>query len=157
LESRATVACVLRRQTAVVCRAEALLEFEPGQDGEEAGLTVLMNNSYHYCVFITKQHGRLNAGLRLQVGDITHIRAIRELSGPAVSFRLAVEADEKHYRFFVSCADGPLEELGSGLVRHLSTEVAGGFTGVMVGLYATGNGQPSICPADFAWFDDKAG
>ncbi len=157
LESREPVACVLRRQTAVVCRAETLLEFAPAQDGEEAGLTVLMNGSYHYCVFVAMQHGKLIAGLRLQVGDITHMRASRELPGPAGSFRLAVEADEKHYRFLACCGDAPLEELGSGLVRHLSTEVAGGFTGVMVGLYATGNGKPSTCPADFAWFDYKAG
>jgi beta-xylosidase len=39
------------------------------------------------------------------------------------------------------------------LVRYLSSEVAGGFTGVYVGLYATGNGRPASAPAHFDWFD----
>jgi alpha-N-arabinofuranosidase len=38
-------------------------------------------------------------------------------------------------------------------VRYLSSEVAGGFTGVYAGLYATGNGQPASTPAHFDWFD----
>jgi alpha-N-arabinofuranosidase len=43
--------------------------------------------------------------------------------------------------------------LGKALTRYLSSEVAGGFTGVYVGLYATGNGQPSSAAARFDWFD----
>jgi alpha-N-arabinofuranosidase len=35
----------------------------------------------------------------------------------------------------------------------LSTEKIGGFTGVYVGLYATGYGQKSSRPADFDWFE----
>jgi len=38
-------------------------------------------------------------------------------------------------------------------VRYLSSEVAGGFTGVYFGLYATGSGQPASAPAHFDWFD----
>jgi alpha-N-arabinofuranosidase len=34
--------------------------------------------------------------------------------------------------------------------------VAGGFTGVYFGLYATGNGQPSAAEAHFDWFDYEA-
>jgi alpha-N-arabinofuranosidase len=39
------------------------------------------------------------------------------------------------------------------LTRDLSSEKAGGFTGVFLGLYATGNGQKSARPADFDWFE----
>ena len=48
-----------------------------------------------------------------------------------------------------------LRPLGSGESRYLSTEVAGGFTGVYVALYATGSGEPCTGPADFDWFDDE--
>ncbi|WP_407924500.1 beta-xylosidase family glycoside hydrolase [Actinomadura physcomitrii] len=34
----------------------------------------------------------------------------------------------------------------------LTSQVAGGFTGVLVGLYATSNGRPSTNHADFGWF-----
>ena len=44
---------------------------------------------------------------------------------------------------------------GLGDEWYFSTEVAGGFTGVMMGLYATGNGRDVATPADFAWFDDR--
>jgi alpha-N-arabinofuranosidase len=37
--------------------------------------------------------------------------------------------------------------------RHLSSEVASGFTGVYLGVYATGHGKPSTASADFDWFE----
>jgi len=37
--------------------------------------------------------------------------------------------------------------------RYLSTEVAGGFTGVMIGLYASSNGQTTKAKVFFDWFD----
>lgn len=35
----------------------------------------------------------------------------------------------------------------------LASEVAGGFTGVFIAMYATGNGTRSMSPAYFDWFD----
>jgi alpha-N-arabinofuranosidase len=43
--------------------------------------------------------------------------------------------------------------LAVGATRYLSTEVAGGFTGVYFGMYATSNGFARTGPADFDWFD----
>lgn len=37
--------------------------------------------------------------------------------------------------------------------RYLSTETVGCFTGVYLGLYATGNGKPSETNADYDWFE----
>ncbi|GHT12699.1 hypothetical protein AGMMS4956_07700 [Bacteroidia bacterium] len=45
------------------------------------------------------------------------------------------------------------KELGKLDTRYLSTEVAGGFTGVMIGLYASSNSKPSKAKAFFDWFD----
>jgi alpha-N-arabinofuranosidase len=66
---------------------------------------------------------------------------------------LAIAADEAKYAFSFGPEDGAHETLGEGETRYLSTEVAGGFTGVYFGLYATGNGAPCSQPADFDWFD----
>ena len=44
-------------------------------------------------------------------------------------------------------------EIGTLDTRYLASEVAGGFTGVMIGLYATSNGIPSNAKAFFDWFD----
>ncbi|MGY4760186.1 beta-xylosidase family glycoside hydrolase [Paenibacillus caseinilyticus] len=45
--------------------------------------------------------------------------------------------------------------LGTGECALLSTEVAGGFTGVYIGVYATGDGRPCTVPAYFDWFEYK--
>lgn len=37
--------------------------------------------------------------------------------------------------------------------RFLSTQTVGWFTGVYVGLYATGNGKASGVPAVYDWFE----
>jgi len=43
--------------------------------------------------------------------------------------------------------------LGKLDTRYLSTEVAGGFTGVMIGLYASSNGKASKAKAYYDWFE----
>ena len=45
--------------------------------------------------------------------------------------------------------------LQSALTRYLSAEVAESWTGVYLGMYATGNGKKSSTPADFDWFAYK--
>ncbi|MFV2172230.1 hypothetical protein ACFHW2_12410 [Actinomadura sp. LOL_016] len=49
---------------------------------------------------------------------------------------------------------GPLVPLGAPVDGDmLSSQVAGGFTGVYIGLYATANGRASRNHADFDWFE----
>ena len=66
---------------------------------------------------------------------------------------LAIDADRDKYVFSYGRSEEELRPLGEGETRYLSTEVAGGFTGVYFAMYATGNGAPSREPADFDWFD----
>jgi hypothetical protein len=57
------------------------------------------------------------------------------------------------YAFAFQKADGTEHILSTGETRYLSSEVAGGFTGVYIALYASGNGRNSLSPAYFDWFD----
>jgi alpha-N-arabinofuranosidase len=66
---------------------------------------------------------------------------------------LRIDASADAYAFAFQSGSRPWRELARGATRYLSSEVAGGFTGVFFGLYATGHGQPSAAPADFDWFD----
>jgi xylan 1,4-beta-xylosidase len=61
------------------------------------------------------------------------------------------------YRFQYTVAGGEPRKLGTGTVHHLSTEVAGGFTGMYFGMYATDNGQQSTTPAHFVNFEYHPG
>jgi len=69
---------------------------------------------------------------------------------------LSVEAAPLSYRFFYQQAYHSAKILGAATTRDLSSETIGGFTGVYVGMYATGNGRKSTRPADFDWFEYQA-
>jgi alpha-N-arabinofuranosidase len=144
-----------RRQQHIECHAATLLDFVPQSPGEEAGLVVLANNEHHYEIAVTRDDRGRCAMVRKQIGDLVVIAARQPLpEGPVV---LQVQADQEVYAF--SCmalgADEPMP-LATARTRYMASEVAGGFTGVYIGLYATGNGSPCAAPADFDWFDYEA-
>jgi len=128
-----------------------LLAFDPQVDGEEAGLTVFMTELHHYEVGVMREQGERIVFVRRRIGDLSAVVAREPLAGTTVTLQIEAMADD--YRFSYRVGDQPLRELASGAARFLSSEVAGGFTGVYMGMYATGNGQPSTAPADFDWFD----
>jgi alpha-N-arabinofuranosidase len=133
------------RQVEPSCRAEAEVELQPLQDGDEAGLTVFMNGRHHYDLGLVQVDGKQVARLRRRVGSLVSEGPATPVSGGPV--RLRVEATPFTYSFWLQ--DGEQATLlGSGEVLYLSSEVAGGFTGVYLGLYAAGTGR-----ADVGWFE----
>ena len=68
---------------------------------------------------------------------------------------LKINATELQYQFLVQPEGEEARLIGTALTRNLSTEVIGGFTGVFIGMYASGNGKSNQNPADFDWFDYK--
>lgn len=140
-----------RRQQHPACRVATLLDFTPDADGEEAGLTVYMGAGHHYEVGVMQEDGQRTAFLRRRIGDLVAVTARQPVpDGPLV---LQITAEPECYTFAVGAPDAAPTVLGTGQTRHLSSEVAGGFTGVYFGLYATGTGHRSTAPADFDWFD----
>jgi len=114
-------------------------------------LTIFMNHEHHYRVCITGHTGQRQVELRRQVGDLQVCQSCQV--APSGPIELGFTADEVNYHFYFADESGHRTPLGDARIRYLSTEVAEGFTGVMLGLYATGNGRLSETPADFAWFD----
>ncbi|WP_269523328.1 glycoside hydrolase family 43 protein [Coraliomargarita parva] len=142
--------CLLRRQTDFECTASTLLDFKPTEEGQEAGMLVWMNSRFHYRCFLSIRSGRLHASLLKQIGDITHLAnsvEVDTLSGP---YTLKVEANSESYAFSIETSNCQKIDLGTGLVRLLTTEVAGGFTGMMLGIYANSCASPTT--ADFDYF-----
>ncbi len=155
LDDLDTVVFVGRRQQHFDCTAAALLEFDPQVDGEEAGLTVFMNERHHYEIGVTREQGERIVFVRRRIGDLSTVVAREPLAAGSVTLQIAATADT--YTFSYRVGDQAERTLATGATRFLSSEVAGGFTGVYVALYATGNGQPSTAPADFDWFEYQAG
>jgi xylan 1,4-beta-xylosidase len=152
LDDGASPAFVGRRQQHMWCEVSAYLSFTPDQVGEEAGLTVYMNERYHYEIALTKDtDGKRKIILRRRIGSLWKVENEQEVEG--TEFILYLEADPSNYTFYWSKPYNSRCMIGSGECKHLSTEIAGGFTGVFFGLYATGNGKPCDKPAYFDWFN----
>ncbi|MFN8376819.1 MAG: hypothetical protein U0694_28590 [Anaerolineae bacterium] len=125
--------------------------FRAAKAGEEAGLTVLMNETHHYEIGITYRDGARCVFVRRRIGDLSAVVAEEAISAGVVE--LTVQASSAAYTFTYSVEGQPQRTLASGSTRYLSSEVAGGFTGVYFAMYATGNGEASTVPADFDWFE----
>lgn len=103
------------------------------------GVTVYMCENEHYDIAVRKNGVGYEAVLTLNIGCIKHEQTVIPLKSGAA--RLIVRADSQVYKFSVD--DGEEKSLGYGLSKYLSSEVSGGFTGVMLGLYAV-NGTSSF-------------
>jgi xylan 1,4-beta-xylosidase len=140
-----------RRQQHFDCIISTFLEFSPTEEGEEAGLTVFINERFHYEIAVGIRNGVKKVFIRRRIGSLWKVESEYEYAQDAII--LSVQADPKNYTFSYQQPDGESITLGTGECSLLSTEVAGGFTGVFFGLYATGNGRPSTTPAYFDWFE----
>jgi alpha-N-arabinofuranosidase len=159
LDETASPTWVGRRQQHLDARAATLVDFVPSRDGEEAGLSVYRNPDHRYEVGVGRAGGRRRVFVRQRIGP--HLEAITA-SAPideSNAVVLQVEATPAEYRFSFGAVPAgsdsapALRPLGAALTRYLSTEVAGGFTGVFFGLYSTSAGSPVAEPARFDWFD----
>jgi xylan 1,4-beta-xylosidase len=139
-----------RRQQHFNCTVSALIEFFPKENGEEAGLTVFMDENHHYEIAIVWNGDNRKIIVRRTIGTLSAIVA-QETIGDGSVF-LYIDADEHDYHFAYSIESGSKRVLGYGENRYLSSEVAGGFTGAYFGMFATGNEKECTVPADFDWF-----
>lgn len=148
-----------RRQCHMDMECCVKMFFTPEEEWEEAGIAVICSNRAHYDLGI--RGGRTGRKLVLHkvVEDMESTVEIdlpeKEAEGltrPENSgIELYIEADRETYHF--GYLEGGLKrEVGSGLVKLLSTEVIWGFTGVYLGMYVTGNGRAESVEAGFKDF-----
>jgi alpha-N-arabinofuranosidase len=139
-----------RRQDAFIFQAETRVDFRPAAENEEAGMTLLMTNQHHYDLFIRRSGGKLTLVVKFNLELIKHTAAEIPLEDRPV--RLRVAGTKEFYTFSYAQRDNEYKEIAKVNTRYLGTEVTGGYNGVIIGLYATGNGKPSTANADFDWF-----
>jgi xylan 1,4-beta-xylosidase len=153
LDDAASPAWLGRKQCHFDVKVATQLDFQPSSEREEAGLVVRMNEQHHYEIFVTLRGGAPSVVLRRRIGSLRAEVASRPLPPSDQGWVLAIAAERSKYTFYVGRSQGELVRLGEGETRYLSTEVAGGFTGVYFAVYATGNGVACDRPADFDWFE----
>lgn len=145
---------VARRQQHFDCNVSAYMTFAPQRDGEEAGIAVYMNERFHYELAVARIAGERKIIFRRRIGSLQKIENEEPWSSDSIV--LHMKANKDQYAFGFSDGSGAPFWFGRGETSLLATEVAGGFTGVLIALYATGNGARSESPAHFDWFDYEA-
>jgi len=140
-----------RRQQHHSMRASTLLDFYPQHEGEEAGLVAIMNSDHHYEIAVVREVRQRNVIVRRRVGDLKVVVARAALTNGLVI--LEIIGEKEQYTFGFRYPDGPFLPLSKASTRYLCAEVADTFTGVYLGMYASGNGRASTSPADFDWFE----
>ena len=121
---------------------------------KEAGVTFYMDEQQHYDLFRSVTAEGIKAVLRFHVGDaiMTAGEYAFEKASDAEqqALQLKVVTKEEYYEFYV--IDGAEEvSLGKAQAKYLSSEVAGGFTGVVMGLYAVDERENWAEFRDFYW------
>lgn len=119
------------RQREFVGTVRARVTLESG----EAGITAYMCEQEHYDIAIRKTDSGYEALAKLNIGGIKHTANVIPLDGNAAE--LIIRMDNNGYSLIVS-DNGNEKILAYGQAKYLSSEVSGGFTGTVLGLYAVG-------------------
>jgi alpha-N-arabinofuranosidase len=123
------------------------LNFSASNENEEAGVTVLMDEGHHYDFAVTMRDGKRVVIVRETAGksNIVNVTPIKD--GPAI---LSVTFEPHSYSFGI-VNNNITTNLFTLAAKNLSSETAGGFTGVYLGMYASGNGKQGNTKAYFNW------
>jgi len=128
------------RQQHINFEAETMLDFSPQKEGDLAGLVCFQNERHHYVLAKTRKGGqpviileKVNTGTSEMMAEIPVSK-----ENEAKPVRLKVKG-EGNTLFFSFCYEGDdFENVFAADATILSTAIAGGFSGVYIGMYAFG-------------------
>ena len=143
---------VARRQTEKVFTATTLVDASHIGEGMQTGITAYAAPLNHYDVIVEKRGGKLYAKGNIRIGELAHCDKEVPLNSNKVYLRIT--SDAAYYYMQVSEDGKRFQTLGKMDFRYVSTEVIGGFTGVMLGVFAQCTSTDNMY-ADFDWFEYK--
>lgn len=138
----------LRKQTHHVCRWETRLSFQPTLNETEAGTVVWLNYFTYSSIGIRKDTNGRFIRFRPSEGDIVEHRLDTE-----TPVTLTVDCGSE-YRFgYHEGTESEMHWIGSvsNSAATAAPPLGANFTGMMLGLYAFGERQRCLAPADFAY------
>jgi xylan 1,4-beta-xylosidase len=137
IKAVAPISTLFQRQMHDTFTATATLHYTPGSQNDLAGLVCYQSENFNYVFGVTKKNDDHYLLLqRTERGESIIIESVR--IDTADPIHLQVDADGDDYRFNYSFDGQNFENLGGTVSGDiLSTNVAGGFTGNLIGLYAT--------------------
>ena len=133
-------------------RLETEVELSSATLGDIAGLTVYMENNAHADIFLRQEKSKKKQSIVVEYtlyGLKYKACEIEVKKGPA---QLRVDGTKTEYKFYYRDEKGKWVDAGTLDTRLLSTETAGGFTGITLGMYAVSKRGGGFSCADFKYF-----
>lgn len=133
--------------------ATACMEFTPRTENEEAGLIIVQNDRYHYRLILTKD-AKKNPVVRLLKVKGGEESLVSEQIVKSKKVYLGIRGKGLECEFLCGESESGLRPVG--VIQDAtvySSNVAHGFIGPYVGMYASSNGLPSKNNARFDWFE----
>lgn len=125
----------------------ANLRFSPKRVGEEAGLALRQKEDFHVALILRRESDGVYLTVRRQILDMEQTMASVPFAGE--SCHMEISGDLTHYTLRAGTSPAEILTLDRCPIRLLSTEVATGWTGVVMGPYASGKGRNASSPAEF--------
>lgn len=117
-------------------------------NGGESGISVYMDEKHHYDLKLRKTNDSYFALLTLNIGCVKHDQKAIPINSD--SARLTIGFDNCGYDFYVND-----EHMGFAETKYLSSEVAGGFTGVLFAMFAQANGTGEFTDLSLNYNQEK--
>lgn len=112
---------------------ELLLDTETMGKGQQSGITAYLSESSHYDLVVTKQEKDVFVQCVLYIGNMPVYQEKLKLDGGNAA--LKIESEAQTYSFFAGSEEGAYVKLGGADAKYLTSEVAEGFTGVVLAAY----------------------
>ncbi|MDV7695614.1 glycoside hydrolase family 43 protein [Chryseobacterium soli] len=137
IKAKAPISALFHRQQHASFEAAVALDFTPKSEKELAGITCYQNEKFNYVFGLTKKGNDYYLVLeRTEKGN--SIIVAHEKIGLSKTMQLKVVAEGDDYTFNYSLDGKTFKNLGGKVSGDiLSTDIAGGFTGSLIGLYST--------------------
>lgn len=150
LSSTGTPSYVSVRQQSFDFDAETLVSFTPNDEQEQAGIAIYQSQSYNYQMLIGKYDQKTKISLVRTYDDKMETIAEAHLDDLYPDIYLRIRERGQDLTFTYSTDNITYHTLADHIdARMLSTDVAGGFVGNTIGVYATSNGKTSDTAAYF--------
>lgn len=155
-----------RRQQHINFEASVKMEFKPQNENEAAGIALIQNDNHQFRLEYSIENGenvirlikcisKSNVDFRAATFEYENIQEeIAKKVFASEIIYLKVTAKGQEYNFYYGSESDKMESLAEKVDgRILSSDIAGGFIGTYIGLFASSNGEASDNIADFDWFD----
>jgi enterochelin esterase-like enzyme len=137
IKAVAPISALFQRQMHITFSATATMNYTPGTEKDLAGLVCYQSEQFNYVFGITKKGNDFYLLLERTERGKSKILASTKIDATQ-PIQLQVKAEGDDYQFNCAVGKGDFQNLGGTVSGDiLSTNVAGGFTGSLIGLYAT--------------------